>query len=145
MFTCNLYISNSEKNKVDKNLTLLEEKVNCIYKDDTNVLNPTILLEFSEQIKNANYIYLSDKNRYYFVTNKKMTNGGKIALELEVDVLTSFKTEIRNIEATITRNENKKNGYLVDNQYEVYAYEQVVCKSFPRGLTNNSIILMTVG
>lgn len=145
MFTCNLYISNSEKNKVDKNLTLLEEKVNCIYKDDTNVLNPTILLEFSEQIKNVNYIYLSDKNRYYFITNKKMTNGGKIALELEVDVLTSFKSEIRNIEATITRNENKKNGYLVDNQYKVYAYEQVVCKSFPRGLTNDSIILMTVG
>lgn len=145
MFTCNLYISNSEKNKVDKNLTLLEEKVNCIYKDDTNVLHPTILLEFSEQTKNANYIYLSDKNRYYFITNKKMTNGGKIALELEVDVLTSFKTEIRNIEATVTRNENKKNGYLVDKDYEVFAYEQVVCKSFPHGLTNNSIILMTVG
>ena len=145
MFNCNLYVCKNDKNKVDKQLQVLKTYVNCTYKDETNIIKPTIFLTYTTDCDKVNYIYLSDKKRFYFVTNKKMTNGGKILFELEVDVLTSFKDEIKNMTATVTRNENLKNGYLEDKNYKLLSYENVVCKSFPRGLTNDSLILMTVG
>ena len=59
--------------------------------------------------------------------------------------LMSNKSEILSLNATVDRNEFLKNGYLQDDMYKTMAYEEIVCKSFPSGLTSDSIILMTVG
>lgn len=140
-----LYNTKSESNKLVKDLTLIKEVENAKVVNTADTLNLQVVLkrDIVEDFTKINYIYVDSFKRYYFA-NVTVENGF-IILDCSVDVLMSYADAIKNLTATITRNENKKNGYLVDNQYEVYAYEQVVCKSFPRGLTNNSIILMTVG
>lgn len=148
MAKANLYIINDDKRKADKNLSnVIKENVNITYKDATEFIRPIIMLDYdgSWNMRDCNYIYLSDKNRYYFVEKHSFQKGQKVVFELLVDVRTSHKEGIRALTCTVTRNENLKNGYLSDSSYRTYAYEQIVCKAFPNKFTNNSIILMTVG
>lgn len=148
MAKANLYIISDDKRKADKNLSnVIKENVNITYKDATEFIRPIIMLDYdgSWNMRDCNYIYLSDKNRYYFVEKHSFQKGQKVVFELLVDVRTSHKESIRALTCTVTRNENLKNGYLPDSSYKTYAYEQIVCKAFPNKFTNNSIILMTVG
>lgn len=138
-----LYINKSTSNTANKNITLVAEKVNCVYTDSIDVLNPTIRLKYFEGIDSVNYCYLADTKRYYYVNTIK--NVGEIEMTLSVDVLMSHLEEIKQITCTIDRNENESNGYLVDDKYQSYAYRQITCKSYPKGLTHDSLILMTVG
>ena len=148
MAKANLYIINDDKRKADKNLSnIIKENVNITYKDATEFIRPIIMLDYdgSWNMRDCNYIYLSDKNRYYFVEKHSFQKGQKVVYNLLVDVRTSHKEGIRALTCTVTRNENLKNGYLPDSSYKTYAYEQIVCKAFPNKFSNNSIILMTVG
>lgn len=148
MATANLYIINDDRRKADKNLSnIIKENVNITYKDATEFIRPIIVLDYdgSWNMRDCNYIYLSDKNRYYFVEKHSFQKGQKVVFELLEDVRTSHKEGIRALTCTVTRNENLKNGYLPDSSYKTYAYEQIVCKAFPNKFSNNSIILMTVG
>lgn len=148
MAKANLYIINDDKRKANKNLSnVIKENVIITYKDATEFIRPIIVLDYdgSWNMRDCNYIYLSDKNRYYFVEKHSFQKGQKVVYELLEDVRTSHKEGIRGLTCTVTRNENLKNGYLPDSSYKTYAYEQIVCKAFPNKFTNNSIILMTVG
>lgn len=148
MATANLYIINDDRRKADKNLSnIIKENVNITYKDATEFIRPIIVLDYdgSWNMRDCNYIYLSDKNRYYFVEKHSFQKGQKVVYELLEDVRTSHKVGIRVLTCTVTRNENLKNGYLHDSNYSVYAYEQIVCKMFPNAINQDSIILMTVG
>lgn len=148
MAKANLYVIKDDKRKADKNLSnIIKENVIITYKDATEFIRPIIVLDYdgSWNMRDCNYIYLSDKNRYYFVEKHSFQKGQKVVYELLVDVRTSHKEGIRGLTCTVTRNENLKNGYLHDNNYSVYAYEQIVCKMFPNAINQDSIILMTVG
>lgn len=140
-----LYNTTSEAQRVKKVLTLLTEIDEAKITSGVDLLSAKVILkrDVVPDVNAINYVYIDSFKRYYFAT--VTIENGFIILNCEVDVLYTYKDEILKLSATVTRNENKKNGYLVDKDYEVFAYEQVVCKSFPRGLTNNSIILMTVG
>ena len=148
MAKATLYVVKDDKRKADKNLSnIIKENVIITYKDATEFIRPTIVLDYdgSWNMRDCNYVYLSDKNRYYFVEKHSLQKGQKVVYELLEDVRTSHKEGIRALSCTVTRNENLKNGYLPDSSYRTYAYEQIVCKAFPNKFNNNSIILMTVG
>ena len=148
MAKANLYVIKDDKRKADKNLSnIIKENIVITYKDATEFVRPIIVLDYdgSWNMRDCNYIYLSDKNRYYFVEKHYFQKGQKVVYELLIDVRTSHKEGIRGLTCTVTRNENLKNGYLPDSSYKTYAYEQIVCKAFPNKFSNNSIILMTVG
>ena len=140
-----LYNTTSEAERVTKDLSLLTEVNDAKITSGVDLLSAKVILkrDIVPDVNAINYVYIDSFKRYYFAT--VTIENGFIILSCEVDVLYTYKNEILNLSATVTRNENKKNGYLVDKDYEVFAYEQVVCKSFPNGLTSNSIILMTVG
>ena len=148
MAKANLYVVKDDKRKADKNLSnVIKENVNIFYKDATEFIRPTIILDYdgSWNMRDVNYVYLTDKNRYYFVEKHSFQKGQKVVYDLLVDVRTSHKEGIRALTCTVTRNENLKNGYLPDSSYKTYAYEQIVCKMFPNAINQDSIILMTVG
>lgn len=152
MATANLYIVADDKKKVNKGLTnVVKNAVSITYKDSTEQINPVIILnKDTENLNNVNYVYLSDKNKYYFVTDSPIELTGKrIAYSLHEDVLMSAKSKFLNLKATIDRAETDssriRNGYLIDEQFKAYAYEQITTKKFPNGIQNDSIILITVG
>lgn len=61
-------------------------------KDDTTVLNPG--LELTGVPATANYFYISDFGRYYFVRNVTKVGADRNYFELEVDVMASYKSYV---------------------------------------------------
>ena len=59
MATANLYIINDDKRKLEKNLTnIIKENVNIFYKDSTEFVQPTIILDYdgSWNMRDSNYV-----------------------------------------------------------------------------------------
>lgn len=107
------YKLNSPKNKVDKSLTWVKSDY---VKYTRPIQHKQVILDIKESIDDAkyNYVYLSVLNRYYYVTDKIMTNDLS-TITLSEDVLMSFSDLIRLQTAFVERNENTYDDYLVDN------------------------------
>lgn len=141
----NLYINKSDSNVVVKTLTDEKEITTLIQKIDTSIVKPVFTLSATNYDKKYNYIYVEEYHRYYFINDVIKLGGGIIELHCECDVLMSFRDELLNLSGTIARSETMKNGYLIDGSYQTYCYENVVTKKFPNAMTNDSVILMTMG
>ena len=141
------YSNKSDAIVVDKKINSISTINNAKIINETDILNPSIIVSrnfYDSLFSQANYLYIDKLKRYYFINNISFADS-MIVIDCSVDVLMSYKDEIKKLYCTVKRNENVKNGYLNDDNYNVYSYENIVCKAFPKGLTDNSIILMTVG
>lgn len=114
-----LYNNSAEKNRVDKTSYLsnaLTLNGNLRNNDSGNVLSPTIYLEMNNNsIPTYNYAYIPSFNRYYFITNIEPARNDYWEINMKEDVLMSFKSEIKNQTALVSRNENEYNEYLEDS------------------------------
>lgn len=68
-------------------------------KDDTSVLNPSI--DSATIPANANYMYLADFGRYYYVRNVTKVGNSRNVFDLEVDVMATYKSNIGSTSALI--------------------------------------------
>lgn len=115
-------------------------------KDGCSIDNPTVSFSGNAAIMaSMNYAYIDAFNRYYYITDRNMLINGVCELTLLSDPLQSFATQIKNVTATITRNEYLAQGYLNDSNYQAMAYEAIATKRFDAELNDFSYILMTVG
>ena len=144
--TIELYRNLSDGKVVDKKITLLKTLENVKLLDKFDILNPRLKVSretFSELYNQCNYCFIPDFGRYYFI--EKSIESNFVYLQCSVDVRKTYGSALRSLTCTVTRNEYLRNGYLHDENYSVYAYEQIVCKMFPNAINQDSIILMTVG
>lgn len=117
---------------------------------DVNLKDATqykpVVMEISkgQNIEDKNYAFIPAWAAYYYVSIKDFGNGS-LRVTLELDVRMTFAGQIRGLRGTVTRNEYTHNGYLIDDKYLSVAYEEVVTKQFPNAMTQDSIILLTVG
>lgn len=119
---------------------------NILLKEGCSIDNPVV--SFSAQasaIAPLNYAYIDTFGRYYWITDRKSLVNGVCELTLESDPLESFRAQILQRQATITRNANQFNGYLQDSGYNALAYEGIQYKAFPNAMEDASCILVTVG
>ena len=140
-----LYVNNSEKNKIGKNLTN-DFSLTGTLRDATNIINPVILLELNE-IDNHNYCYIPNFNRYYFITDITVIRTGLFAIYLMVDVLESFKTEIENLSVILLNTQNVGiNKYLPSQVFRNNVRAKTDIINFPSGLNDSGeFILITAG
>lgn len=141
----NLYTNNSADNVVTKSITLLTTMTGTL-RENCSIVDPVITVE---NINNAiaavcNYAFIPQFARYYFVRN--ITLSGKLwIISMHVDVLASFQTPLKSLDAVIARNENRYNLYLQDGFFKTYQNPHVSIKQFPGGFTNHSYILAVAG
>lgn len=100
--------------------------------------------EYLNYCQNANMVYNSVTEKYYFLESYDVENN-TVLMRLKEDVRYNFRNELLNTSCTILRTESNANAYLLDNGYQIMAYDNIVAKTFPAGLTDESIILLTVG
>lgn len=141
-----LYNNNSPNNKIGKSLSS-ETSYNGTLRDASNVVNPEILIE-SPLPLNFNYAHIVDFYRYYFIKDIVSYRNGLWLLKLEVDVLESFKTEIKNLSCIIEATEGyEASNYLSESDSwvaTVKAKTDII--NFSNGLLNNGeYILVTAG
>lgn len=111
-----LYRNSAEVNRVDKTPYLVSvDTITGVLRDECSMQRPSILINTLE-IPSFNYVYIPVFNRYYYVTSITAVSFGLWRVELNCDVLMSFKDKIKTLSAIIGRQENDYNNYLIDNE-----------------------------
>ena len=122
-----LYKTNDLNNVVDKVLTD-ETLFNINLKRDTDILRPKIPLAKNAgvDLKSFNYAYIPELNRYYFINVVESLNNVIDVLFLEVDVLMSYKTQIKTGIKTYITDLNPT--YKADNIYSANSNKNNIIK-----------------
>ena len=103
--------------KINKTVNQVTELLPCAVTEDSNsILNPRLLLKWNESYIGANYAYIPEFQRYYFIDDISLNTGGNCVVSLSVDVLYTYAAQIMQLKVTAARSSNKYNRYLNDNQ-----------------------------
>lgn len=83
-----------------------------------DIQNPTFLFT-SPSEPQWNYVYISDFNRYYYVTNIVWLSNNMWQITCAEDVLMSNKNKILELTGVATRLEDAERGYILDDKLTV--------------------------
>ena len=144
MITIIFYKNTAVNNVLDKTnfLTELETK-NGLFYNNFDIVN-SVLVVRNLNI-NANYCYIRELNKYFFIENFEIVDNTKVKITLKLDVLNTYKTDIKNLYVTVHEKENA-NGYI-NNRNTLYDvrpnFEKI---DFPNQIfdENGQIIMITI-
>ncbi len=147
-----IFKTNSAPNVVNKVLTEVVAFDEVIFKEETSLLNPTIIINGVsnsssyniEDIGTSNYFSIPKVNRYYFITDITMMSGGRVAITGKVDVLMSFKTDIIGSTQLIVRQEKKTNNFLIDTDIPLSSKKQVIEHEFGDSIVDSGYYILAV-
>ena len=147
--TIGLYYNKSDERKLNKDLETVAT-YNGYLKNECSIQNPTVFIEGAFNIGNninANYMFLPDYRRYYYITDITQVRANLVKISGRVDVLMSFKDEIQNSIGIVRKQERNYNLFLDDGSLKVYQDKLIICKEFPNGFPkeNDHFILVTAG
>lgn len=140
--TLNLYTNNSPKIKADKDLTLIASLTGEPV-EENSVQNPRMLVELSAY-PTADYAYIPEYGRYYFIDDKIWVEGNLWRLVMHVDVRTSFKSQIRSNKALLARAQGYYNLYLQDSMLPLEKDTFTVTKSIGNLTFGIGNVILTV-
>lgn len=139
------YNNKSEIEKVDKSLDLIETIEGNLV-NETDIINPTIVLEHDSTIINSNYMYIPAFGRYYFITKIESIRNNVWRISAHVDVLETYKTQIKSQTAIVDRLANDESPYIADGRYTFDSYNSYKIQKFGASLSKNlSYILVVAG
>lgn len=117
------YTNNSDSNELNKNINLVTE-LNCnVNRDNLDILSPILFLSYFD-IKelNINYCYIEELNRYYFINSYTIEKNNLIKIQLETDVLMTFKNNILLSSGIVKETKNNQNNF--SSQFELLDTKQ---------------------
>lgn len=141
-----LYHNNSPNNKIGKSLNS-EVTYTGSLRDASEIINPSVMIE-AESISGYDYAYIPDFDRYYFIKEKTSYRTGLWVIDMEVDVLETYKDDIKALTCIIEGTENySNNDYLSDSPSWVTTVKtKTDILNFSSGLLNSGeYILITAG
>ncbi len=117
MLTIKLYQFSKNKNSTKQpDNSVTQVSYSALMKTASSLINPVITIK--ESPIGYNYCYISDFERYYFITDITYSLG-EWELSLSVDSLASFKSDLGNVTTYVLRSASNKNGYLKDSLYPI--------------------------
>lgn len=128
----NLYSTGDNPKKVTKTLTAISS-VTARLVHPCNVLHPELILSGDSNVNaiNANYIYIPDFGRYYFIKDHTTDTAVRIILSCEVDPLMSWAAGIRASKQLVTRSESAgKPSQVIDPNYTLDSEKEMVVIQF---------------
>lgn len=162
MFQIQLGTNISAMNVVDKEFGILFSAQGTL-RTPSSIIDPvvTILLDENNAYRSScNYAYIPAFNRYYYVTNIVAVDGITDDTSLtttqphqiwefhmHVDVLMSFKDQIRAQSAVVARQEKKYNLMLDDGFFMTYQNPKLQTKLFsvPDPFETQEFVLVVAG
>lgn len=140
-----LFQNNSDKNVVDKDI-VLKANIEGTLREDCSVIDPIITIDLISlsDIKSINYAQIPDFGRYYYVTNI-ICKGKLFEIHMHVDVLNSYKDELKQLSAVIARQENNNNVMLTDGLLKTYADPHIEIRKASGSFTDFQYIFCVSG
>lgn len=157
-----LYKNLSDDIELNKNLIYIKD-ISGYFKNDSNVtytnintqrtnpnsiISPILFIE-SDTLPEFNFLHIKDFNRYYFVDEIKCIRTGLWEINCSIDVLTTYKDDILNLNAIVSKQEltNYSNYFYDDDSYysEVRTFNEII--EFEKGFNDefNYIFIVAGG
>lgn len=133
-----------ELNKITKSPTTVRTLTGTL-RDETNIVDPEILIEFDGTLTDCNYMYIQALSRYYFITKIESVRTKLWRVTAHCDVLKTYANGILNTEAVVARSESKYNLFLNDAMFKVYSNPRLQIAKFPNKFTGESYVLVMNG
>ena len=105
MMTVILYRTSDDNRVLNKSLTAIAT-ITASPLENCALLNPRMRFRYSASLKSANYMYIPELNRYYYIKSMSVNPGGEYEVVGDIDVLKTYASDIRKAHATIIRSES---------------------------------------
>lgn len=138
----------SPKNKLEKELELVQSCTSCQLKAPCDIINPvfTVSTISAADLYKCNYVYAPELNgRKYFITDIVSVRNGVWEVHCHIDVLSTYADGVKAQEAVIHRQENSWNLYLDDGLFKTYQNPRIGVTAFPSGFTTQNFVLAVAG
>ena len=144
-FTIKFMYNNEPMNKISKTPQEVFDLTGDL-KEESSIVNPVILVEHSNPI-NANYAYIAEFNRYYYIKDIESVRSGLWRISMHTDVLKTFSEGILNSPCIVAKSSSRYNMYLNDSDYKCLQDDIVMTKAFPTGfnLANSMYVAAILG
>ena len=138
-----LYKNSSENNVIGKSLAQIKS-VEANLKNDVSIINPTLVLAYTENILGSNYCLIPKFNRYYFIDEIVPITGDRCIVKCRVDVLESFKEDIKSLTVILDKAQSiyKSNKYLDDGSFIVENKDFNTIHNFPNGFNDEGTFIL---
>lgn len=113
-----------------------ENNDELMYLDDAEEIDISVNIDYT--IFDANYCYIHEFKRYYFIDNIIIQNNKLFMIQLNVDVLETHKNQFMSLNAFITRNEFQYDPYIQDNQVN-FSFDKEVSYEYYEPAHSNPI------
>lgn len=140
-------VCNDDPRVLHKSVSWLADR-NAQPKSPCSITKPTLMLQYNNNYISANYLYVDEWKRYYFIDDITLHSGGTCEISAHVDVLMSFQAEIDSLAVHVQRQERKRNPMLPDAYLAESAYgtEQILFSGSLGGFgSENQIVLELLG
>lgn len=98
------YTFSGNQTEINKTLIQLQTfTVSLIHELD--LLAPYLIFTKSNYNSDANYVYIEETKRYYFITNTHIASGNRITLNCSVDPFYTYRNELLECDVNVIRNE----------------------------------------
>lgn len=143
--TINLFQNNSDKNVVSKSLTA-KGTVTGTLREDCSIIDPVIKIEgiSGSDLPYLNYLEVVEFGRYYYITDIVLT-GKLFECHCHIDVLETYKDQIKVLPAVIARQESQNNVMLTDGLIKTYANPEIEIRRSSSGFTDFQYIFCVAG
>jgi len=141
-----LYYNSSDDRCINKELKW-DITLTGDLKEETSIINPVITIT-KEAVIRANYAYIPQFKRYYFIKNIDSIRTKTWRVYLEVDPLMSFKADILALKVVVNKQSLIKNGdeYIDDGSLVTDNLMFKTVYNFADGFNNTGeYILITAG
>ena len=137
-----LYKTTDPRNKLNKTLTAGKEILINLKRDEPKE-TPRIKLSNSNLTDNYNYAYIEVFDRYYFINSITKLNYSLSELELETDLLSTYKDTVLASTGLISH-AIQEGDYRLTNPKTGDNYEMELFESNTELTNNNTILLTTI-
>lgn len=105
------------KNSISHNLPTYKT-FQCLIKEDTSIYSPTITISTTEQLINGayNYSYMPLNSNYYWIEDVRSVSNNLYELDLKIDVLASYKSQILSNTCYVKYSSNYWKKFLPDSR-----------------------------
>ncbi len=124
-----LYITQSDRKKVKKNVSLVVDITQTFrIKEPSSVFNPEILLSretVGDKYAAVNYAYVPKWERWYFIDDIIEENDGLIRYRMSVDVLMTYADKILASQQEVIRSEKINSMLFADSERPVQSQKYI--------------------
>lgn len=144
-----VYKNTSDNKVVSKSISQIGDDINGTLRAPSSIIDPVIVIDKPTgfTIAQANYAFIDEFDRYYYINDIVVISNDLIELHMHVDVLHTYAAGIRSNTAVVGRQQQKANYDLLlsDGTFKVKANPHFQIDKFPSGFSGHHYVLLVAG